>query len=77
MFAMALLCVLWGGVLAGFVPPRKMTTHRRALTDDERSCTRGLMAELESTPGVEEVVIALDEGVAYLKVDKARFQEAS
>ncbi len=75
--AMALLCVLWGGLLAGFVPPRKMTTHRRALTDDERSCTRGLMAELESTPGVEEVVIALDEGVAYLKVDKARFQEVS
>ena len=35
------------------------------------------MAELESTPGVEEVVIALDEGVAYLKVDKARFQQVS
>ena len=34
--AMALLCVLWGVLLAGFVPPRKMATHRRALTDDER-----------------------------------------
>ena len=35
------------------------------------------MHELSAIPGVEEVVIRLDEGVAYLKVDKARYQEVS
>ncbi|NND91743.1 MAG: MFS transporter [Granulosicoccus sp.] len=70
------LCVLWGLLLTGFRAPRKMTTHRRTLSAEERSRS-GLMAELASTPGVEEVVIALDEGVAYLKVDRARFEEAA
>ncbi|WP_430881926.1 MFS transporter [Granulosicoccus sp. 3-233] len=73
----ALLCLVWGLVLRGFQPPRKMTTHRRALSTEERSRGKGLMVELESIPGVEEVVIAVDEGVAYLKVDKTRFQEVS
>lgn len=74
---MALLCLVWGALLLGFRPPRKMATHRRALSDEERGRAGSLLAELESIPGVEEVVIALDEGVAYLKVDKARYQEVS
>ncbi|ASJ71876.1 MFS transporter [Granulosicoccus antarcticus] len=72
---MAVLCVVWLLLLAGFEPPRKMATHRRALSDAERHSTQELLAELKSTPGVEEVVIAMDEGVAYLKVDKARFEQ--
>lgn len=70
----ALMCLVWGMLLMGFKPPRKMATHRRALSEEERGRGDGLIAELESIPGVEEVVIALDEGVAYLKVDKSRFQ---
>ncbi len=70
----ALMCLVWGILLMGFKPPRKMATHRRALSEEERGRGDGLITELESIPGVEEVVIALDEGVAYLKVDKARFQ---
>lgn len=72
--AVALLCLVWGLVLLGFRPPRKMATHRRALSAQQLNGGPDLLAELESIPGVEEVVIALDEGVAYLKVDKARFQ---
>lgn len=71
---MALLCLVWGVILLGFKPPRKMTTHRRALSREEKSKGSQLLKELEALPGVEEVVIALDEGVAYLKVDKARFE---
>lgn len=73
----ALMCLVWGVLLMGFKPPRKMATHRRALSEAERGRGDGLIAELESIPGVEEVVIALDEGVAYLKVDKACFQQNS
>lgn len=74
---MALVCVLWIGMLVSFKPPRKMATHRRALSADEQQRTEGVMDELMAIPGVEEVVIRVDEGVAYLKVDKARYQEAS
>ena len=71
--ALALLCVLWLAVLAGFVPPRRFATHRRPLSAEERSRADGVLAELRARPGVEEVVLAIDEGVAYMKVDKARF----
>ncbi len=71
---MAGLCLLWGLLLLGFKPPRKMATHRRALSKEERKRGSEFVAELEAQPGVEEVVIRLDEGVAYLKVDKARFE---
>lgn len=73
---MALLCILWGIVLFNFIPPKRMTTHRRALSNEERLHTDGVMAELQAIPGVEEVVIKLDEGVAYLKVDNARYEQA-
>lgn len=74
---MGLLCALWALALLKFKPPKKMTTHRRALSADEQLRTEGVMRELSAIPGVEEVVIKLDEGVAYLKVDKALYQEVS
>lgn len=74
---MALLCVVWLAVLVGFQTPRKMTTHRRVMSESERRHSAGLLAELQAMKGVEEVVIKPDEGVAYLKVDKARFEEVS
>lgn len=75
--AMGLLCVVWLFILLGFKAPRKMKTHRRTLTAEEKTRTDGVLAELQALPGVEEVVIALDEGVAYLKVDNARYQGVS
>lgn len=73
---MACLCLAWAAVLFNFMPPKRMTTHRRALSAEERLHTDGVMQELSALPGVEEVVIKLDEGVAYLKVDKAIYSEA-
>lgn len=64
------LCILWLGVLAGFRPPGHFTTHRRALSEKQSLRADDTLAELESLPGVREVVLALDEGVAYLKVEK-------
>ncbi|MFT4727828.1 MAG: MFS family permease [Granulosicoccus sp.] len=68
------LCLVWGALLLGFKAPKKMATHRRKLTSDEQSRPDALLEKLQTIVGVEEVVIALDEGVAYLKVDKLRFQ---
>lgn len=72
--AMGLLCIVWLAVLLGFKSPRKMKTHRRTLTAEEKTRTETVLTELQALPGVEEVVIALDEGVAYLKVDNALYQ---
>lgn len=74
---MALLCVVWIVLLLGFKTPRKMATHRRVLSESEKHQSDGVLAELSALPGVEEVVIKVDEGVAYLKVDKARFEQVS
>lgn len=74
---MAALCGLWSLMLLGFSPPRKMATHRRALSDKEKQETERVLEELTAIAGVEEVVIKVDEGVAYLKVDKARYQVVS
>ena len=74
---MAVLCVGWAFMLVRFKPPRQMATHRRTLSEEERMRSDGVMQELSALPGVEEVVIKLDEGVAYLKVDKSRYQEVS
>ena len=71
---MGLLCLVWGAMLFGFQTPKKMTTHRRKLTLEEQQQPNELLATLEAIAGVEEVVIALDEGVAYLKVDKLVFK---
>ncbi|MFK7997041.1 MAG: MFS transporter [Granulosicoccus sp.] len=72
---MGILCIGWAAMLVNFQPPRKMTTHRRALSAEEQLRTEGVMQELSAIPGVEEVVIKVDEGVAYLKVDKSLYQE--
>lgn len=74
---MALLCVIWMGTLISFRPPRKMATHRRTLSAEEQQRTDSVIDELMAIPGVEEVVIRLDEGVAYLKVDKALYQRVN
>lgn len=71
---MGLLCLVWAGLLFGFKAPKKTATHRRKITSEEQSQPDALLAKLQAIVGVEEVVIALDEGVAYLKVDKADFQ---
>ena len=71
--ALGALCAGWLVVLAGFVPPGRVTTHRRTLSADERARGESVVAELEALPGVREVVLAIDEGVAYLKVDKGTF----
>ncbi|MBX2881009.1 MAG: MFS transporter [Granulosicoccus sp.] len=74
--SLGLVCLLWFSVLLGFRAPRKMATHRRVLSEEEKEQTDGVLAELQAIPGVEEVVIKMDEGVAYLKVDQSRFQQA-
>jgi len=70
---LAVLCGLWLLLVAGFSPPKKLATHRHLLSEDERARPDGAIARLRALPGVEDVALAIDEGVAYLKVDRSRF----
>lgn len=73
--AMAGVCVVWLLCLWHFVPPKAVKTHRRILNDQELATNEAeLRAKLVAEPGVEEVMISLREGIAYMKVDKAKFR---
>ncbi len=72
--AMAVFCGVWLLVLRALQPPKSVTTHRHNLSATEMADQERIMGELRSLPGVIEVVLAIDEQVAYMKVDKTRFQ---
>jgi len=73
-FTLALICLVWLGVMRGFASPKRLSTHRRRLSSAELAQGEGFIAELKQLPGVEEVVLSTEEGVAYMKVDKKLFQ---
>ena len=72
--AMAIVCAIWFIALYGFEPPRALTSHRRKLSAEEQERGAQMQDELASLPGVEEVYLSPEEGVAYMKVDKRVFQ---
>jgi len=71
------VCLLWFMALRGFTAPKLLTTHRRRLSAEELARGDSVVRELGLLPGVQEVVLSPEEGVAYMKVDKARFKPAS
>jgi hypothetical protein len=58
-------------------PPGRHSSYVARLGSIDRQDIAGLAARLEAVPGVVEAVIAPDEGVAYLKIDRTRFDEAA
>jgi predicted MFS family arabinose efflux permease len=72
----AITSLVWIGLAASMVMPANLTAHVLSLgaLSDEQGL--GLEARLLDIPGVEDAVVALDEGVAYLKVDSGRLDWA-
>ncbi len=72
------VCLLWVLVLLGFQKPLKLSRLRQVLTQSQiASGEPAIVSELSGLPGVEEVAVALDEGVAYLKIDKTQYGNTS
>lgn len=69
------LAVLWAIAAMGMQPPRHLTGKVVNVPDTELNTTDAFSARLLSVPGVEEVVIVLDEKAAYMKVDKKSLDE--
>lgn len=65
----AAAALIWLGVVATLRPPENLTNQVLELGPLPAEAAVAVRERLLAVPGVEEAVIALDEGVAYLKVD--------
>lgn len=72
----AMACLVWAGLVATMVLPENLARHVISLGETPEDDATGLEARLLAVPGVKEAVIALDEGVAYLKVDSRQLDWA-
>ena len=68
----ACVALVWFGVALGMRPPRQLSSELRALGASAKEDVAQLTRRLLAVPGVAEAVVVPDEGVAYLKVDRAR-----
>ncbi len=71
----AALAGVWLVVASGMREPRYVASYVLRLKDPGAG-EEALRARLANVPGVDEVAIAADEGVAYLKIDRAVLQES-
>lgn len=74
-FAMV-VALIWLAVAATMRRPSRYATFLARLGTIQPQEIGTLTARLEAVPGVIEAVVALEEGVAHLKIDRARFDEA-
>ena len=69
--------LLWLTVAAGMRGPQPGSTRSYAVPPLDPKRAAGLSRKLAKVPGVREVMLLAEEGMAYLKVDSARFDERS
>lgn len=72
--ACAVAAALWLAVAAGMRVPERFATRRYPLPRMDAARAQGVVNRLASLPGVREALLGA-EGVAYLKVDTAGFDE--
>jgi len=72
--ACAAVAALWLAVAAGMRVPEGLSTRRYALPGMDSARAQGVVKRLAGLPGVREALLGA-EGVAYLKVDTAGFDE--
>lgn len=70
-----LLALLWVAVVLPMAPPKHLTSKSVHLPEQWIKDTDRFVEQLLALPGVEEVVIIADEKAAYMKVDKALFDD--
>jgi MFS family permease len=68
--------LLWLGLVTSLRPPQNLSSHVLPLGVLPAEQEPTLRAQLLAIAGVEEAVVAIDEGVAYLKVDNGRLDWA-
>jgi predicted MFS family arabinose efflux permease len=69
--------LLWLAVASGMRGPQPGSTRSYPVPPLDAKRAAGLSRKLADVPGVREVMLLAGEGMAYLKVDSARFDERS
>jgi MFS family permease len=72
----AVMALVWLLVAWSMRSPRRVSSQVIRIGDGREADVTSIEHRLLDIPGVEEVVVATDEGVAYLKVDKHRLDWA-
>lgn len=67
------VAIAWLGLAVTMHRPAKVSNHLVHLAHCDAGSAAILESKLRSLPGVIEAVVVPDEGVAYLKIDRARF----
>ena len=67
-----LAAALWLGVAATMRPPRYLSSHLLHVGKLSQAEAGVLAERLLNVPGVAEAVVVVEEGVAFLKVDKTK-----
>lgn len=65
--------LLWFGIAATMPRPKHYSSYLTRIGGAGSGRIADLTSQLKSAPGVVDAVIAADEGVVYLKVDRTRF----
>ena len=71
----AMLTLVWILVAAGMQGPQPTATRAYPIPRLDAKRADGLSRKLAGVPGVREALVIAGEGVAYVKVDNARFDE--
>ncbi len=73
----ALAALVWLLLARGMVVPAKLSNYVYRPAEQPVADGEALAAQLRALAGVAEVVVAAEEGVAYLKIDRQHFDESS
>jgi len=69
------LALMWALVVLPMATPKHLTSKAISLPEHWSDDTEGFVKRLLALPGVEEVVVIEDEKAAYMKIDKAQFDD--
>jgi len=66
----SVVALIWFFLAATMINPRYLSSHMIKVGDMDEKQARHLVAELTAVTGVAEAVVVIDDGIAYLKVDR-------
>ena len=75
--ACAGLCFGWMLIAMGLREPRRLSVEQLSIGSVERESVDALTARLLAVPGVVEAVVVAEERIAWLRVDRSRFDRSS
>jgi predicted MFS family arabinose efflux permease len=67
------LCLIWLIIAAGMRRPGRFSSRIVRVEGADETAVLDIVAQLARAPGVIEAVAAFDEGAAYLKIDRSRY----